>query len=258
MGKFDLRNKYKSDANPKATHLKEIVKEKEYLVKYEELEITDNSDLDLLKSYEEESVLYYKQASKNIYEVSRIFYNARNLLSKYGNGKFSKWFEEIGFKKGFVYDCISRYELLLTYKEVNVEHNPDIKNVTEITEEEEEVINLPIRTINKMKKLDLTRDDIIEIVDSVDQDKTISEIRAKKEEEKISTPEIVEDIKTEYSIKEEIKLKQREVTKIISKQERLIQQIEKLEKEYSDLELNVKELKNEISKLQSELNDNFK
>lgn len=254
---FGLMNDYDfEDIGTKETHLKELAEKKNYLVDYNELEINDNNDLELLKSYEEESLLYYKQATKSIYEVSRILYNARNLLAKYGSGKFKSWFTSIGFKKDFVYNSISRYELLLQYKEIKVEERKMI-DVNEIHEEEQEVMNLPIKTINKIKKLDLTKDEIKEVVNSFDYEKTISELKVKKEENKIIEPEIVEDIKTSQTIKEEIKKKKAELNKIHLRKDYVLSQIEKLEKEYDQLEIDGKNLSDEISSLEKELIENF-
>ena len=156
MKKFDLMSKYKNDSIGE-THLSAIKIEETFLVDYKSLEL-NNEDEQVLMSYEKEACNYFQQATRNIYELSRVLYNANKLLSNYKSGTFTLWFEGLGLKKTFVYDCISRYEVLLSYK--NVEE----VEVIEIEEEEkEEIMSLPMKVIKGIKRLDLKSEEIKEV-----------------------------------------------------------------------------------------------
>lgn len=231
MKKFDLMSKYKNDSIGE-THLSAIKIEETFLVDYKSLEL-NNEDEQVLMSYEKEACNYFQQATRNIYELSRVLYNANKLLSNYKSGTFTLWFEGLGLKKTFVYDCISRYEVLLSYK--NVEE----VEVIEIEEEEkEEIMSLPMKVIKGIKRLDLKSEEIKEVTNSFDYDKTLAEFK--------------ERIKNNKKIKQDVrdlKFLQKKIDTIMKRKDRICEKIEELEAEFNNLEEEQLMLEQEIENL---------
>lgn len=233
MAKFDLKSKY-SSAGIENTHLvkiKEEIKE-EFIANYEILNL-EKEDENVLKSYEKEACNYFQQATKNIYELSRVLYNANKLLARYNVGTFKIWFESIGLKKTFVYDCISRYEVLIAYNE----HEENVIDISE--DEKEEILSLPIKVINSIKKLDLKKEEIKEVTNSFDYNKTLSEFKEKKKDN-IIIEKIVEDL--DYIKKE--------LAKVQKKKERISNKIKELELELEELETKEIELEYKLEEVQ--------
>lgn len=231
MKKFDLMSKYKNDSIGE-THLSAIKIEETFLVDYKSLEL-NNEDEQILMSYEKEACNYFQQATRNIYELSRVLYNANKLLSNYKNGTFTLWFEGLGLKKTFVYDCISRYEVLLSYK--NVEE----VEIIEIEEKEkEEIMSLPMKVIKGIKRLELKSEEIKEVANSFDYDKTLAEFK--------------ERIKNNKKIKQDVrdlKFLQKRIDIIVKRKDRICEKIEELEAEFNNLEEEQLMLEQEIENL---------
>ncbi|MGL5717893.1 hypothetical protein [Cetobacterium sp.] len=68
---------------------------------------------------------------ENIMELGEVFMEAQNIFSAKGNGSFGAWYENLGFKKDFIYMCIDRRKLALEYKNEEVYQLTD-KNIKEI------------------------------------------------------------------------------------------------------------------------------
>lgn len=233
MAKFDLKNKY-ATTNKTETHLVEIKKTNTemFLVNYNLLEL-NNDDEQILMSYEKEACNYFQQATKNIYELSRVLYNANKLLANYKSGTFTLWYEGLGLKKTFVYDCISRYEVLLAYKDIK-----EIEAINIEEEEKEEIMSLPIRIINDIKRLDLKSEEIKEVTNSFDYKKTISEFKEKRKINKLSE-------KSKY----DLKTLQKRIETIIKRKDKIVEKIEELEAEFNNLEAEQLQLEQEIERL---------
>lgn len=228
MAKFNLRNKYNSTKNNE-THLTEIKIEDNFLIDYKTLELNIEDEKTLM-SYEKEACNYFQQATKNIYELSRILYNANKLLSNYKNGTFTLWFEGLGLKRTFVYDCISRYEVMLAYKEA--------EEVEVIDTEKEEIMSLPTKIIKDIKRLELKRDEIKEVTNSFDYNKTLSEFKEKRKLNKTLKEEI-----------RDLKFLQKKISLIMKRKDAIVIKMEELEAEFNNLEAEQLELEQEMEKL---------
>jgi hypothetical protein len=69
----------------------------------------DDETLNFLK----EQTVKIHNASNNFYtELGKIFKEAQEKLANHGDGVFSKWIENIGFKRANVYRYISRYNFI--------------------------------------------------------------------------------------------------------------------------------------------------
>lgn len=68
---------------------------------------------------------------ENIMELGEVFMEAQSIFSAKGNGSFGAWYENLGFKKDFIYMCIDRRKLAIEYKNEEVYQLTD-KNIKEI------------------------------------------------------------------------------------------------------------------------------
>ena len=131
---------------------------------YNEFGIVENEMKSQLINCEKKVVYHANQMSKNIMELSKVFSEAQKILSNHAGGTFKKWFEELGFKKDFVYMCLKRNDLFLEVADDKVFQIPE----------------RAIKTISKIKdKIDL--EEVKEIICS---DKPIE--RAKEKENWLS------------------------------------------------------------------------
>ena len=108
---------------------KEISKVKivdEYIskVNYNALEVNDS---DLKKLIEcEKNILFHQQKSiEHLLALSETLFEAQQVLANYKNGSFRNWFENVGLKKDFVYMCLKRYNLYLSYNSDKVMAIPE-------------------------------------------------------------------------------------------------------------------------------------
>lgn len=68
---------------------------------------------------------------ENIMELGEVFMEAQSIFSAKGNGSFGIWYENLGFKKDFIYMCIDRRKLAMEYKNEEIYQLTD-KNIKEI------------------------------------------------------------------------------------------------------------------------------
>lgn len=131
---------------------------------YNEFGIVENEMKSQLINCEKKVVYHANQMSKNIMELSKVFSEAQKILSNHAGGTFKKWFEELGFKKDFVYMCLKRNDLFLEVADDKVFQIPE----------------RAIKTISKIKdKIDLK-----EVKEIICSDKPIE--RAKEKENWLS------------------------------------------------------------------------
>ena len=164
--------------------------------------IVDESILDrteVLSKYEfnyeieEETLEFLKEQTYQIHLTSNTFYTklgkifleTQEKLANNKNGVFRKWFENIGFKKDFVYDNIMRYKYIVG--------NSDNKKV--------EIESLPVSLtyeISKESCPDFIREKVIsgEIKTQSALKKAIKEVQQEEPKEVIQEAEIVEDYET--------------------------------------------------------------
>ena len=98
-----------------------------------------------------------KQMMKNIYEIAKNLYESQQILANYHSGSFVEWFETIGLKKDYVYRMIDKYKLA---QETNIRN----------------AVNLPVRVVQNIKKMNIDTSQKIEIIKSEDPRKKIAEI----------------------------------------------------------------------------------
>ncbi|MEG2588035.1 MAG: hypothetical protein RSA05_07970 [Cetobacterium sp.] len=169
---------------------------------YNEFGIVENELKSQLINCEKKVVYHANQMSKNVMELSKVFSEAQKILSNHAGGTFKKWFEELGFKKDFVYMCLKRNDLFLEVADDKVFQIPE----------------RAIKTISKIKdKIDL--EEVKEIIYS---DKPIE--RAKEKENWLSGSPTTEI--EEIEVIENNSDKIRELEKKLSEYYRKIKDIE--------------------------------
>ena len=144
---------------------KEISKVKivdEYIskVNYNALEVNDS---DLKKLIEcEKNILFHQQKSiEHLLALSETLFEAQQVLANYKNGSFRNWFENVGLKKDFVYMCLKRYNLYLSY-------NSD------------KVMAIQEKIIKELynKKIELKKEQILEILEAEKPTKKYEEVKS--------------------------------------------------------------------------------
>lgn len=123
---------------------------------FDKFEIQPN-DKDLLLQSEQIISNSQKQMMKNLYEIAKNLYDSQQILSNYHSGSFVEWFENLGLKKDYVYRMIDKFKLA---QETNIRN----------------AVNLPVRIIQNIKKLDIDINQKIEIIKSDNPRKKIEEI----------------------------------------------------------------------------------
>ena len=97
-----------------------------------------------------------KQMMKHLYEIAKNLYESQQILANYHSGSFVEWFKNLGFKKDYVYRMIDKFKLV---QETNIKG----------------AIDLPVRVVQNIKKLDIDTKQKIEIVNSINPRKKIEE-----------------------------------------------------------------------------------
>jgi hypothetical protein len=179
---------------------KKINKQNDELKHKNEIEIKETLDKEeIIKKYDfnyevEEDILeFLKEQTYQIHLTSNVFYTklgkifmeTQEKLANNKNGVFRKWFENIGFKKDFVYDNITRYKYI-------VGNSDNIKS---------EIESLPVTLTYEIAKEscpDSIRERVIsgEIRTQSELKKAIKEIKKEKEAEieEVQEAEIVESL----------------------------------------------------------------
>lgn len=114
---------------------------------------------------------------ENLKDLGDVFLEAHKIFSNNKNGMFGKWYENLGFKKDFVYLCLDRRQLSLQYNSNEIYKLPDraIKDIKKIEKENGEVVFEILESENPKEK-------IKEFKDNLTKNKTKKEKNIKKEE----------------------------------------------------------------------------
>ncbi|MBC2857109.1 hypothetical protein H3N56_11760 [Cetobacterium sp. 2A] len=172
------------------------------IIDYKILDVTENERQILIKC-EEKAIEHAREIAKNTMELSKVFYEAQKTLSAKGNGIFSKWFEQLGFKKDFVYMCLKRNEIFLEVRD-------------------EKVFNIPERAIKTISK----------VRDKIDSDEILGIIKSDKPVEAAKRyTESLSGNPTNFSgeTKEKLNIKLKEIQKTIREYEKLIKELKQEE-----------------------------
>nr|WP_307776620.1 hypothetical protein [uncultured Cetobacterium sp.] len=114
-------------------------------------------DREQLIDLEKRAIHTGKLLRDNLKELGEVFVEAQDIFANNKNGMFGKWYENLGYKKDFVYLCIDRINLAIQYNTKDVYKLPDrmIKDIKKISSqsENEEVIAEILTSENPKEKL---------------------------------------------------------------------------------------------------------
>ncbi|MGL4511292.1 MAG: hypothetical protein ACRDCE_03610 [Cetobacterium sp.] len=136
----------------------------------------NTNDKEYLIELEKKAIYTGNLLKENIKELGDVFLEAHKIFSNNKNGMFGKWYENLGFKKDFVYLCLDRKQLSIQYDSATIYKLPDriIKDLKKIEKENEEIIVEILNSENPKEK-------IKEIKQSLNQNKIKANQNIKKE-----------------------------------------------------------------------------
>ena len=171
---------------------------------FEEYEITEQKIISELTQKEEKIIKNIKLIQRHSFEFSKTLYETRELLANHKTGAFVAWFTNLGLNKNIVYRAIDKYELVLETNNRNI-------------------LNLPYRVVDVIKKSELSGkeiNDIVKLEDTKQIVKTINNIKENKEKNNSATTIDIEN----------------EITKLKKKKDTLYKKIEEIDNLISNYE----------------------
>lgn len=113
------------------------------------------NDKEYLIELEKKAIYTGNLLKENVKELGDVFLEAHKIFSNNKNGMFGKWYENLGFKKDFVYLCLDRKQLSIQYNSTTIYKLPDrvIKDLKKIEKENEEIIVEILNSENPKEKL---------------------------------------------------------------------------------------------------------
>ncbi len=171
---------------------------------FEEYEITEQKIISELTQKEEKIIKNIKLIQRHSFEFSKTLYETRELLANHKTGAFVAWFTNLGLNKNVVYRAIDKYELVLETNNRNI-------------------LNLPYRVVDVIKKSELSGkeiNDIVKLEDTKQIVKTINDIKENKEKNNSATTIDIEN----------------EITKLKKKKDTLYKKIEEIDNLISNYE----------------------
>lgn len=149
----------------------------------------------------------------NIKELGEIFLEAQTIFANNKNGMFRKWYENLGYRKDFVYMCLDRKNLALKYDNNTIYKLPDriVKDIKKISQESDEAVF-----------------EILEAKDPKEKVKEVKEVILKKEKKVVSD--------YDFEKEKEISMKLQKLAKQIEKKRLSQEKIEKLSKILEEIE----------------------
>ena len=171
---------------------------------FKEYEITEQKIISELTQKEEKIIKNIKLIQRHSFEFSKTLYETRELLANHKTGAFVAWFTNLGLNKNIVYRVINKYELVLETNNRNI-------------------LNLPYRVVDVIKKSELSGkeiNDIVKLEDTKQIVKTINDIKENKEKNSSATTIDIEN----------------EIIKLKKKKDNLYKKIEEIDNLISNYE----------------------
>ena len=171
---------------------------------FKEYEITEQKIISELTQKEEKIIKNIKLIQRHSFEFSKTLYETRELLANHKTGAFVAWFINLGLNKNIVYRAIDKYELVLETNNRNI-------------------LNLPYRVVDVIKKSELSGkeiNDIVKLEDTKQIVKTINDIKENKEKNSSATTIDIEN----------------EIIKLKKKKDNLYKKIEEIDNLISNYE----------------------
>ncbi len=177
------------------------------IIDYSDLGIEDDNIKNRLILLESQIRFHERKTMQHILEYSRAIYEGNKIFSNNRNGNFGKWVDQLGISRETANTFVRRYTLY-----------EDKKN--------EKILELPGRVIKELtgkNKEDYNDAEIIEILNAEKPMIAISDMKAKKKEEKLKNIEEKKEYLYNLIINKETSVK------------RIQEEIKELRKEYEAL-----------------------
>lgn len=136
-------------------------------------EFNENEKKDLIE-LEEKAIHISLQLKENMKEIADVFFQAQEIFANNKNGTFGKWYEGLGFKKDFVYLCLEKRNLAITYNNKEVYTLPDraIRSIKKIAIDDKETVIEILSSENPKEKLK-------EVIEIINDKKEVNEVYEK-------------------------------------------------------------------------------
>lgn len=169
-------------------------------VNFNEVKIKSNFDYSEFSEKEKEILIELEERmlhSKDILatqlkKVAEILFEAQEIFANNKNGSFGKWYENLGYKKDFVYMCLDRKNLALKYDNKEIYQLPEraVKDLKKFDKKEEKEIILdiltdpaPIKKLKEIKEIEKQKQDKNKQKEEIDPNQTsLFEVEEKAEE----------------------------------------------------------------------------
>ena len=160
--------------------------------------------IDKLIRFEQDIKNHQKRTIESLMAMSKILYNARNILANNRNGTFCIWHENLGLNREAVSIMLKRYDLYLQTKNRNVMELP-VRAVKAITKIESKFSGEQIKEIIEAEKPLEKINDIVRQSDN------------KKEEQIIEEAQLVEETILKEDFEKQINIVKKLFVKVESK-----------------------------------------
>lgn len=131
-----------------------IIKKDRFITNFDYTGFSEE-EKDSLIELEKKAVHTGNLLKDNLKELGDVFLEAQEIFANNKNGLFGKWYEELGFKKDFVYLCLERRNLSIQYNTKDIYRLPDrmIKDIKKISKDNEGIVIEILESDNPKEKI---------------------------------------------------------------------------------------------------------
>lgn len=176
-----------------------ILKKNKFSTKFDYSDFNEEDKENLVEL--EKKALYTGEFLRdNIKELGEIFLEAQNIFANNKNGMFRKWYENLGYRKDFVYMCLDRKSLSIKYDNNDIYKFSDrvVKDIKKISKESDEAVfeileaEDPKEKVKEIKEVILKKGKDIALKNNYENEKEIS-IKLQKLAKKVIKKKIDEE-----------------------------------------------------------------
>ncbi len=181
---------------------------------YKAFEVSEEN-AEKLTRFEQDIKNHQKRTIESLMSMSKILYNARNILANNKNGTFCVWHENLGLSREAVSVMLKRYDLYLQTKNKNV-------------------MELPVRAVKAITKVEskFTGEQLNEIIESQKPIEKINDIVRQSDNIKqiIEEAQLVEEVITREDLEKQLNTIKKLLDKFESKMDLNKNKMDKLKR----------------------------
>lgn len=181
---------------------------------YKAFEVSEEN-AEKLTRFEQDIKNHQKRTIESLMSMSKILYNARNILANNKNGTFCVWHENLGLNREAVSVMLKRYDLYLQTKNKNV-------------------MELPVRAVKAITKVEskFTGEQLNEIIESQKPIEKINDIVRQSDNIKqiIEEAQLVEEVITREDLEKQLNTIKKLLDKFESKMDLNKNKMDKLKR----------------------------